>query len=143
MGDRVLRHPMRGDRAGSGSGNDLFCHVPDCQRFTRSEQAVRHSGLDVTVDTSDRRRAGGFLTRQGPQTLRWALYEAAKNASHQRSPDHDYYGAPHHQACHARRAREQTGSGGPQPGSARHGSPEPDDVLAVRYRHCDGMSGGV
>jgi len=23
--------------------------------------------------------------------LRWALYEAAKNASHQRSPDHDYY----------------------------------------------------
>ncbi len=33
----------------------------------------------------------GSLSRQGPQTLRWALYEAAKNASHQRSPDHDYY----------------------------------------------------
>jgi len=45
----------------------------------------------VTVDASDRRRAGGFLSRQGPQTLRWALYEAAKNASHHRSPDHDYY----------------------------------------------------
>ena len=52
---------------------------------------MRHSGLDVTVDQSDRRRAGGFISRQGPQTLRWALYEAAKNASHQRSPDHDYY----------------------------------------------------
>jgi Transposase IS116/IS110/IS902 family len=50
----------------------------DCRRFTRSQQAVRHTGLDVTVDASDRRRAGGFLSRQGPETLRWALYEAAK-----------------------------------------------------------------
>jgi hypothetical protein len=41
----------------------------------------------------DWRRAGGFLSRQGPQTLRWALYEAAKNSSHLRSPDHAYYGA--------------------------------------------------
>ena len=52
---------------------------------------VRHSGLDVTVDASDRRRAGGYLSRQGPETLRWALYEAAKNSSHGRSPDHGYY----------------------------------------------------
>jgi hypothetical protein len=52
---------------------------------------VRHTGLDVAVDASDRRRAGGYLSRQGPQTLRWALYEAAKNSSHQRSPDHAYY----------------------------------------------------
>ena len=69
----------------------LWSELGDCQRFTRSEQVVRHSGLDVTVDQSDRRRAGGFISRQGPQTLRWALYEAAKNASHHRSPDHDYY----------------------------------------------------
>lgn len=69
----------------------LWSELGDCQRFVRSEQVVRHSGLDVTVDQSDRRRAGGFLSRQGPPTLRWALYEAAKNASHQRSPDHDYY----------------------------------------------------
>ena len=52
---------------------------------------MRHTGLDVTVDSSDRRRAGGFLSRQGPETLRWALYEAAKNSSHHRSPDHQYY----------------------------------------------------
>jgi transposase len=69
----------------------MWSELGDCQRFARSEQVVRHSGLDVTVDQSDRRRAGGFISRQGPQTLRWALYEAAKNASHQRSPDHDYY----------------------------------------------------
>lgn len=69
----------------------VWTELGDCQRFSRSAQAVRHTGLDVSVDASDRRRAGGFLTRQGPQTLRWALYEAAKNSSHQRSPDHDYY----------------------------------------------------
>jgi transposase len=71
----------------------VWSELGDCRRFSRSEQAVRHTGLDVTVDSSDRRRAGGFLARQGPQTLRWALYEAAKNSSHQRSPDHDYYAA--------------------------------------------------
>lgn len=71
----------------------IWSELGDCRRFTRSMQAVRHSGLDVTVDASDRRRAGGFLSRQGPETLRWALYEAAKNSSHHRSPDHDYYAA--------------------------------------------------
>jgi transposase len=71
----------------------VWSELGDCQRFSRSEQAMRHSGLDVAVDSSDRRRAGGFLSRQGPQTLRWALYEAAKNSSHLRSPDHDFYAA--------------------------------------------------
>jgi transposase len=69
----------------------IWSELGDCRRFTRSMQVVRHSGLDVTVDASDRRRAGGFLSRQGPEMLRWALYEAAKNSSHQRSPDHAYY----------------------------------------------------
>jgi transposase len=64
----------------------IWSELGDCRRFTRSMQVVRHSGLDVTVDASDRRRAGGFLSRQGPEMLRWALYEAAKNSSHQRSP---------------------------------------------------------
>jgi transposase len=69
----------------------VWSELGDCRRFSRSEQAVRHTGLDVTVDSSDRRRAGGFLSREGPETLRWALYEAAKNSSHHRSPDHDCY----------------------------------------------------
>jgi transposase len=71
----------------------VWSELGDCRRFTRSMQVVRHTGLDVTVDASDRRRAGGFLSRQGPETLRWALYEAAKNASRHTSPDHDYYAA--------------------------------------------------
>ena len=69
----------------------VWSELGDCRRFSRSEQVVRHSGLDVTVDSSDRHRAGGYLTRQGPPTLRWALFEAAMNASHPRSPDHAYY----------------------------------------------------
>jgi transposase len=52
---------------------------------------VRHTGLDVSVDSSDRHRAGGHLVRQGPETLRWALYEAAKCSSRHTSPDHAYY----------------------------------------------------
>jgi hypothetical protein len=71
----------------------VWSELGDCRRFCRSAQVVRHTGLDVTVDSSDRRRAGGFLSRQGPETLRWALYEAAKNTSHHRSPDHHYYAA--------------------------------------------------
>ena len=71
----------------------VWCELGDCRRFTSSAQVVRHTGLDVTVNASDRRRAGGFLSRQGPELLRWAFYEAAKNSSHHRSPDHDYYAA--------------------------------------------------
>ena len=69
----------------------IWSEYGDCRRFTRSDQAVRHTGLDVTVDSSDLRRAGGYLTRQGPATLRWALFEAAHNASRSGSPDHSYY----------------------------------------------------
>ncbi len=71
----------------------VWSELGDCRRFSRSDQAVRHTGLDVTVDSSDLRRAGGYLSRQGPSALRWALFEAAHNASRNGSPDHDYYTA--------------------------------------------------
>jgi transposase len=71
----------------------VWSELGDCQRFSRSMQVVRHTGLDVTVQSSDRHRTGGFLSRQGPETLRWALYEAAKNSSRQTAPDHAYYAA--------------------------------------------------
>jgi hypothetical protein len=48
----------------------IWSEYGDCRRFSRSDQAVRHTGLDVKVDSSDQRRAGGYLTRQGPATLR-------------------------------------------------------------------------
>ena len=54
-------------------------------------QVVRLTGLDVLVDSSDSHRAGGYLCRQGPPTLRWALFEAGKSAARAGSPDYDYY----------------------------------------------------
>jgi transposase len=71
----------------------VWAELGDCRRFFRSEQVVRHTGLDVTVDASDRHRAGGHLSRQGPATLRWALFEAGKSASRATSPDRAYYQA--------------------------------------------------
>ena len=69
----------------------VWSELGDCRRFSRSEQVVRHTGLDVTLYASVRHRAHGYLSRQGPPTLRWALFEAAISASRRRSPDHAYY----------------------------------------------------
>ena len=69
----------------------ILAELGDCRRFARSDDAVRHSGLDVTVFASDERRAPGHLARQGPALLRWALYEAAQSAAKRTSPDHAYY----------------------------------------------------
>jgi transposase len=40
---------------------------------------------------SDRKRAAGHLSHQGPALLRWALFEAAQCAARRSSPDHAYY----------------------------------------------------
>ncbi len=53
---------------------------------------MRYAGLDITVQSSDGKRAPGHLARQGSPALRWALFEAAKSASRATSPDHRYYG---------------------------------------------------
>jgi transposase len=69
----------------------VWAELGDCRRFSRSDQVVRHTGLDVTVDASDRHRTRGRLSRQGPETLRWALFEAGMSASRATSPDRAYY----------------------------------------------------
>jgi transposase len=71
----------------------VWSELGDCRRFSRSMHVVRHTGLDVSVDSSDRHRASGHLARQGPATLRWALYEAAKASSRPTAPDYAYYTA--------------------------------------------------
>jgi transposase len=48
---------------------------------------------DITVYSSDGKRPAGNLSRQGPQLLRWALYESAKCAARPSAPDHGYYTA--------------------------------------------------
>jgi transposase len=69
----------------------IWSELGDCRRFSRSMQVVRHAGIDVTVDASDRHRASGHLSHQGPEILRWALHEATKSSSRRGSPDHAYY----------------------------------------------------
>ncbi|MBV9941487.1 MAG: IS110 family transposase [Solirubrobacterales bacterium] len=70
----------------------ILAELGDCSRFSSSRQAVRYAGLDITVYQSDRRRAPGRISRQGPPALRWALYEAAQVARRgERSPDRAYY----------------------------------------------------
>jgi transposase len=69
----------------------VWAELGDCRRFSRSMQVVRHTGLDVTVDASDRHRGHGRLSRQGPEMLRWALFEAGMAAARATSPDRAYY----------------------------------------------------
>jgi transposase len=70
----------------------ILAELGDCTRFSSSRQAVRYAGMDITVYESDRRRAPGHLSRQGPPALRWALFEAAQQTRRRTtSPDRDYY----------------------------------------------------
>jgi transposase len=70
----------------------IWAEMGDCRRFSSSDKAVRHTGLDITVWSSDNKRSGpGHLARQGPPALRWALVEAAQCAARSSSPDHGYY----------------------------------------------------
>jgi transposase len=53
-------------------------------------KAVPHTGLDITVHSSDGKRPPGHLSRQGSPLLRWALFEAAKCAARPGAPGHAY-----------------------------------------------------
>lgn len=69
----------------------ILAELGDVSRFSSSRRAVRYAGMDITVAESDRRRAPGHLSRQGPPALRWALFEAAQSARRAGSPDRPYY----------------------------------------------------
>lgn len=70
----------------------VWAELGDTRRFSSSEKAVRYTGLDITVWSSDGKHRGkGHLSRQGPPALRWALFEAAYMAARASSPDHAYY----------------------------------------------------
>jgi transposase len=76
---------------GAITATAILAELGDARRFTSSDDAVRHSGLDVTVYQSDEKRAPGHLSHEGPELLRWALFEAAQSACRPSSPDHAYY----------------------------------------------------
>ena len=88
-GCRALSERLYG--VGPVCATAILAELGDCRRFTSSDDAVRHAGLDVTVYQSDSRRAAGHLSHEGPPVLRWALYEAGQQATRQTSPDHEYF----------------------------------------------------
>jgi transposase len=89
VGCRALRETHYG--VGALTSVAIWAELGDCRRFRSSDDAVRHTGLDITVYASDGKRTKGHLARQGPAVLRWALYEAAVYAGRASSPDHTYF----------------------------------------------------
>lgn len=72
----------------------VWSELGDTRRFANADCSLRgrHTGLDITVWSSDGKRRGpGHLARQGPPALRCALFEAAYCAARPSSPDHAYY----------------------------------------------------
>jgi transposase len=87
-GCRALRATQFG--VGPVTSVAIWAELGDVRRFGNSDDVIRHTGLDITVYSSDGKRTAGHLSRQGPQLLRWALYEAAKCAARPAAPDHRY-----------------------------------------------------
>jgi transposase len=69
----------------------ILAELGDARRFGDGDAVVRYTGLDITVYASDTKRSPGHLARQGPQVLRWALFEAAKSSARRSAPTHGYY----------------------------------------------------
>jgi len=90
-GCRALRATQFG--VGAVTSVAIWAELGDVRRFGNSDDVIRHTGLDITVYSSDGKRSAGHLSRQGPQLLRWALYEAAKCAARPGAPDYAYYTA--------------------------------------------------
>jgi transposase len=88
-GCRALMKQLYG--VGSVTAPTILAELGDARRFRNGDAVVRHTGLDVTVYSSDGKRSPGHLWRQGPELLRWALFEAAKSSARASAPDHNYY----------------------------------------------------
>jgi transposase len=88
-GARVLSERLYG--VGPITALALCAWLGGAERFSSSRKAVRFCGLDVTVHSSAGKRAPGRLSRQGPEVLRWAVYEAGKTHARASATDHAYY----------------------------------------------------
>src|SRR5690348_3529184 len=89
VGAKVLAERLYG--VGPLTALALTCWLGGADRFSSSRKAVRFTGLDITVHSSDRKGPPGKLSRQGPPVLRWAVYEAGKTHARTSAPDHGYY----------------------------------------------------
>jgi transposase len=89
QGARALMHEIYG--VGPMTSLALCSWLGGAGRFTSSRKAVRFVGLDITVHSSDSKRSPGRLSRQGPEMLRWLLFEAAKTSARGCAPGYRYY----------------------------------------------------
>jgi transposase len=89
QGARALMHEIYG--VGPLSSLALCAWLGGADRFSSSRKAVRFVGLDITVHSSDGKRSPGRLSRQGPEVLRWLLFEAAKTSARSCAPGYGYY----------------------------------------------------
>ena len=89
QGARALMEAIYG--VGPMTSLALCCWLGGADRFSSSRKAVRFTGLDITVHSSDAKRSPGRLSRQGPEMLRWLLFEAAKTSARSCAPGHRYY----------------------------------------------------
>lgn len=87
-GAKVLTESIYG--AGPVTALAFTCWPGGAGRFSSARKAVRFAGLDITVYSSDAKRAPGHLSRQGPPVLRWCAYEAGKTHAHTAAPGHGY-----------------------------------------------------
>ena len=76
-GAKVLAGQLYG--VGPVTALALCCWLGGAGRFSSARKAVRFTGLDVTVYSSDSKRSPGHLSRQGPPVLRWCVYEAGQD----------------------------------------------------------------
>ena len=88
-GARVLRARLYG--VGPITALALTCWLGGAGRFSSARKAVRFAGLDITVHSSDGKHSPGRLSRQGPEVLRWCVYEAGMTHARRSAADHAYY----------------------------------------------------
>ena len=69
----------------------ILAELGDCRRFSSSRQAVRYSGLDVTVYQSDQHRAPGTLPPGPARAALGALRGRPGRTASGLSPDRGYY----------------------------------------------------
>ena len=89
------RRAERSSTPNTGSaGSSRWCSGPSSATVgdsRRSEQAVRHSGLDVTVDSSDRRTSRRAPLAPGTRDASLGALRGGEELLARRSPDHRYY----------------------------------------------------
>jgi transposase len=69
-GCRALRATQFG--IGAVTSVAIWAELGDVRRFGNSDDVVRHTGLDITVHSSDGKGSPGRLSRQGPELLRFS-----------------------------------------------------------------------